>query len=181
MMRADYFGDLFPSATVSEPATQRGGFEVSPVLPGTSPVSRDIENRSAMRSSPVSPVVPGRNERNGERFAIPLANDLAAALGEGCKGLNLEPADLQALLTDEDVTELSADQEAHRVLRAFASAIVGRRTREAGRVPSGYSEHAHCRWCGPIWAPFRGSFLGCPWCHVRAKGIPIPRPEGEDE
>ena len=107
---------------------------------------------------------------------------LAALLASACEGLGLEPAELRALLTDEDVADLSADEQAGHVLRAFAAAVADRHTRESGRVPASHTERAYCRRCGPIWAPFSGTYLGCPWCHVRANGVAIPRPptrEGE--
>lgn len=49
-MRKDWFTDLVPS----------------PVVPGVSPAAGDASNRSAMRPSPVPPVVPGSYDESAE-------------------------------------------------------------------------------------------------------------------
>lgn len=62
-MRADWFADL-----------------VSPVVPGTSPVTGDAGNRSAMRASPMFPVVPDTEQETGhdERDVDPDREKVAA-------------------------------------------------------------------------------------------------------
>jgi len=144
----------------------------------------------------VPPMPPGDKARGTDKSAenqalapdTPGAPDITSGTGatlsqllaRACEGLGLEPAELWALLSEADVSDLSADRKADRALRDFAAAVADRQTREAGRVPASHTEHAHCRRCGPIWAPFRGTYLACPWCHVRAKGVEIPKPKGSE-
>lgn len=47
-----------------------------------------------------------------------------------------------------------------------------------GMAPPGWTQASHCRRCGPVllWQGAPPVVLGCPWCHVRRAGGPVPRP-----
>ena len=86
-------------------------------------------------------------------------------------------ADLREL-AGPDWPELESDQE---LLETFALAVSTRRMRELGEVPSNYTAVTECAGCGsvPIWPNCPPRLLACPWCFVRAEGIPIPAPSFE--
>lgn len=50
--------------------------------------------------------------------------------------------------------------------------------RQAGQVPSGWTQVAVCVQCGPVWlrAEAPTEVDSCPWCANREEGKPIPRP-----
>ena len=49
-------------------------------------------------------------------------------------------------------------------------------TRSRGEVPSHYTSMTNCRQCGvvPIWEGCAAEVIGCPWCHNRREGWPMP-------
>ena len=72
------------------------------------------------------------------------------------------------------VTEPASAKEA--VAIAYAEKI--RAVREQGRVPNSYTATISCEQCGPVFI-FEGApprVTACPWCHNRARNLPIPRP-----
>ena len=64
-----------------------------------------------------------------------------------------------------------------KILEACREAETVRRMREAGIVPSHYTESTVCGHCGrvPIVPGCPDKVLACPWCFNRLKGLPIPR------
>ncbi len=65
------------------------------------------------------------------------------------------------------------------LLNVVAKWLYDERLMMQGIAPPQYIKHAVCRGCGPIFI-FESSpvyVLGCPWCHVRAKGLKVPRPK----
>lgn len=77
------------------------------------------------------------------------------------------------------------------VLGAYVRALEDEAERMAGRVPRRETAAIMCVRCGPVWAPpevaaalpvVKGMprALGCPWCHVRKKGMQIPRPDSDN-
>lgn len=143
MMR-DYFADL------------------SPAVPGPSPVTGDTENRSAMLAPPVSPSVPGRFEH---------------ILVEAVAGTSWTEAALWEALATEDRADVEAGEVDADTLRGFIRVVEERRAREAGRVPEHYTERAWCECCGPVWLWISATVQGCTWCSNRLDGRPIPRPD----
>lgn len=73
--------------------------------------------------------------------------------------------------TPEQLAELS-----DATLRAYALALFATAEREAGRIPPGWDNLAHCTHCGPVWYWMQGRLAGCPWCWNRRALKPIPRP-----
>lgn len=72
------------------------------------------------------------------------------------------------------VTEPTSAKEAAAI--AYAEKI--RAIREQGRVPNSYTATTSCEQCGPVFI-FEGApprVTACPWCHNRARNLPIPRP-----
>jgi hypothetical protein len=72
-------------------------------------------------------------------------------------------------------------------LSSYILALRDSGLRERGCVPADETARARCLRCGPVWvhpqvaavAPAVNGWpllLGCPWCHVRCQGLPIPRP-----
>lgn len=73
------------------------------------------------------------------------------------------------------------------VLIAYVRALRDSDLREHGIVPSDETAAIRCAHCGPVYAtpevaralPFvRGlpTAAGCPWCHIRARGLSFPKP-----
>lgn len=95
---------------------------------------------------------------------------------EACHGLEITPADIYSGLGDDDLADITAGRIGLRDLQAFALARLQRQGMERGIVPPGWDKVATCAGCGPVplWAS--GTFAGCPWCHVRHKGLPVPQP-----
>lgn len=91
------------------------------------------------------------------------------------KAERIDPA-LVEQLSDSDLADCS--EEPDEVLTAFLRGLSDSATRRAGQVPEGYTQHALCRHCGPIWLFTEGTFDGCPWCWNRLEGLEIPRPPG---
>ena len=60
----------------------------------------------------------------------------------------------------------------------LAQSVADEQKRLKGIVPDGWVEIVNCSGCGFVylWEGCPSNVLGCPWCHVRAKGITIPRP-----
>jgi hypothetical protein len=72
-------------------------------------------------------------------------------------------------------------------LTALLSMLTDAAARERGMTPGSDTAAILCRSCGPVWAhPAVASALpivdgwpcalGCPWCFIRKRGLPIPRP-----
>lgn len=63
-------------------------------------------------------------------------------------------------------------------LGAYLRALDRGARMDAGQVPPGFTEARYCEGCGPVWlwpgTPER--VRGCPWCHRRKAGKPVPRP-----
>ena len=66
-------------------------------------------------------------------------------------------------------------------LVAFADSLAIVQIRESGRVPDTYVSVTTCRNCGevPIWLGCPPQVNGCPWCHNRHKGLPMPNNHGK--
>lgn len=94
-----------------------------------------------------------------------------------CRDLDIDTRDVYAALADEDIAGLVAGRIGPAELRSFAVALCERRGMERGIVPQGWTKIASCGSCGPVWLWAPGEFAGCPWCHVRVKGLPIPLPD----
>lgn len=64
-------------------------------------------------------------------------------------------------------------------LRAYLRALDRGAVMDAGKVPDGYTQPAHCGGCGPVWlwegVPSR--VVACPWCFRRKAGKSLPRPQ----
>jgi hypothetical protein len=101
---------------------------------------------------------------------------LFEALATACTDLPITPAELQAELAPEDITDIEAGRIGPATVRAFAEALLVSRQRERGEVPAHYVHRATCRGCGPVWLFAPGEVAGCPWCWNRAKGLSIPPP-----
>lgn len=95
---------------------------------------------------------------------------------DACHGLEITPQEIYKALSDEDLTALASRRISLDELRTFAMVLCERRGMERGVVPQGWTEIASCAGCGPVWLWAVGEFAGCPWCHVRAKALPVPRP-----
>jgi hypothetical protein len=89
------------------------------------------------------------------------------------------PSDVADLLAMTDGSDAALRDYLH-VLRDAAM-------RERGQVPEDETVAVLCRHCGPFWMhpgvarvlPVVGGMptaAGCAWCHLRARGLPIPRP-----
>ena len=114
--------------------------------------------------------------------AANFANDRA---GGGPPLATLAPlalANPQGELTDtrpahdtEPVT-VPALTEAERQAIEYAERVAA--IREQGKVPGSYTATTFCEQCGPVFifecAPPR--VTACPWCHNRARDLPIPHP-----
>jgi len=76
-------------------------------------------------------------------------------------------------LTNELIDAMRAEKP---VLVAYAQLAETTRDRDAGRVPAHYTAVTECRRCGPvpIFPGCPAEVLGCPWCHNRRRGLPIP-------
>jgi hypothetical protein len=112
------------------------------------------------------------------------AQDLRARLLNAASAEYADP-DLIHRLSKDDVDACEGLPES--VLRAYLRALEDEAERMAGRVPRNETEAILCARCGPVWAPPAVAAvlpmvngipraLGCPWCHVRKAGKPIPRP-----
>jgi len=83
-----------------------------------------------------------------------------------------------------NVQEKTAEVEGE----TFAGLVEERAAMEAGHAPAAFTAPCLCAGCGPVFlwpeialiaprAPNGWPFvLGCPWCHNRRAGRPIPRP-----
>lgn len=63
-------------------------------------------------------------------------------------------------------------------LGAYLRALDRGERMDRGDVPPGFTRAATCHGCGPVWL-WRGAphkVKGCPWCHRRKAGKPVPRP-----
>lgn len=104
-------------------------------------------------------------ERKRELVAL-----LTAAEREG-----LPPVLVHRLSVDDIAA--CADLSAH-TLGAYLRALDRGDRMDAGQVPQGFTAACYCEGCGPVWlwpgTPER--VRGCPWCHRRKAGRPIPRP-----
>lgn len=72
-----------------------------------------------------------------------------------------------------DWREISGDTER---LRAFIDLLTITAMRERGQVPAHYTATTNCRRCGvvPIFPGLPAAVDGCPWCHNRLRGLPMP-------
>lgn len=172
-MNTDYFKDLVARALPEFPSVPGDGIGTGePVFPVNA------------RLSPVAPVSPPRNSSAGEHGSVRSSGALArpaaptSVLLAACRGLPISPSEIRSKLADEDLEGLAEGRVGIPDLRALARVLVERRAMERGEVPEDWIHHAKCRGCGPIWFWTTGNFLGCPWCHVRAKGLPVPSPTG---
>lgn len=68
-----------------------------------------------------------------------------------------------------------------QTLRAFANALYKQKIMEQSLVPPNYTHSMICVHCGIVPCPpeFEDGkeALGCPWCFIRAQGLPIPTPK----
>ena len=101
---------------------------------------------------------------------------LLEALAGACCGLSVNPVEVRSVLAPKDIEDWQNGDVSDETLATFAASVVQRREMERGIRPAGYTEHATCRQCGPIWLWTPGEVLGCPWCWNRTAGKPIPRP-----
>lgn len=75
-------------------------------------------------------------------------------------------------------------EHAPEAVEALANLVRANQCRARGEIPPEYSEPAVCLHCGPIWlfpssepgGKWHKPVLGCPWCHNRGAGLPIPKP-----
>ena len=102
---------------------------------------------------------------------------LLETLAHVCRGLDITPADVKVSLAVEDIADWRKGTISTATLAAFAHSLAEHRAMEQGQIPSGFTERAHCRRCGPVWLRVAGEVAGCPWCWNRVAGLPIPRPE----
>jgi len=98
------------------------------------------------------------------------------ALSNACRELDITPTEVMEALELQDIEDWRNGNVSNKTLTAFARSLVQRRQMDQGNCPSHYTEHASCKYCGPIWLWFSGEVLGCPWCWNRADDKPIPRP-----
>lgn len=172
-MNTDYFQDLVTQVLPHLPGIPGDGIgtgePVSPVNARLSPVApvSPLRNISAGEHGPV---------RSSESPATPAA--LTSVLQAACRGLPISPSEVRPKIADEDLDALAEGRAGIPDLRALARVLVECRAMEQGDVPEDWVHRANCRGCGPIWFWTTGNFLGCPWCLVRAKGLPVPSPMG---
>ncbi len=103
--------------------------------------------------------------------------DIGTALKQACSDLDLEPADLLAAMTEDEIEDIGTDELPLFVLDDIAAAVAATRARAAGKVPEGWTTVSTCAGCGPVWL-WRGapeSVQACPWCHERHQGRPVPK------
>jgi len=103
----------------------------------------------------------------------------AALVDELPCGLTL--ADLEAELgTDPDWPKIKNDLS---LLRGYADVLATTRKIRAGVVPEGWTGIFECAACGPVFLEPNGPthILACPWCFNWQRGLPIPRPEPQEE
>jgi hypothetical protein len=91
------------------------------------------------------------------------------------------------LVRDLSAADLHSYAGSKETLLACLRALSDDADRRAGRAPAGDTAVVLCRSCGPVWLSpaiaavglrLHGTpyVLGCPWCHIRKDGLPIPRP-----
>ncbi len=96
----------------------------------------------------------------------------------------VELAVVRSLDSTDLLTCANLDEAA---LRSYLQSIRDTQLRERGEVPLRETAKGICCSCGPIWlapevaacAPIIDGYprvLGCPWCHIRIRGLRIPHP-----
>ena len=113
------------------------------------------------------------------------ANFANVHAGDGPTLARLAPlalANPQGELIDTGLTHgtapvtVTALTEAERQAIEYAERVAA--IREQSKVPSSYTATTFCEQCGPVFifesAPPR--VTACPWCHNRARNLPIPCP-----
>ena len=101
---------------------------------------------------------------------------LLEVLSGACRGLEIDPVDVLNELSEEDIEAWELGEVSIDLLTAFADALVDRRMMDQGKRPAHFTERAECHQCGPIYLWSNEKVRGCPWCHNRNNGLPIPRP-----
>jgi len=104
------------------------------------------------------------------------SSKLLEILADACRGLAITPTEVKAALAPEDIEDWRKGLLKGENFTAFAQALVEQRQREGGERPDYYTFAATCKLCGPIWLWYAANLPGCPWCHNRGTGKPIPRP-----
>ena len=117
-------------------------------------------------------------------LAALTASDLRAKLESLALDEGIAAASVRSLPTVdvEACAELSDD-----TLRAYVRALRDSALRKRGMVPHDEIAAIRCVHCGPVYAApevarvlpvIRGlpTAAGCPWCRVRARGLPFPKP-----
>lgn len=104
------------------------------------------------------------------------SSNLAEWLETACIGLDISPLELNKALTHEDIQDWKNGDVSLEAMSAFALALSQRKSIDAGKRPTNYTERAICKQCGPIWLWQEGTVYACPWCSNRLAGNPIPRP-----
>jgi len=105
--------------------------------------------------------------------------DIGETLEQACAGLDLAPGQLLGALTAEEVESVGTDDLPLLALFDIANAVAATRARAEGRIPKGGPPLSTCTGCGPVylWRGAPATVEGCPWCHERHKGRPVPRPQ----
>ena len=101
---------------------------------------------------------------------------LLEMLSNACKGLKINAVEVLEELSQEDIEAWEQGEVSVEALSAFAASLVDRRMMNQGKRPAHFTEKAECSQCGPIYLWSSETVHGCPWCHNRAEGLPIPRP-----
>ena len=117
-----------------------------------------------------------RIEPDGQDVFVTPADRLTPELVERIKAE--KPALIRALdrvrrEAGNDWVEVAADP---RQLKAFCELLMIGDMRYRGIAPDHYTAFTTCRHCGPV-PIFEGAtdaVLGCPWCHNRIQGLPMP-------
>ncbi len=111
----------------------------------------------------------------------PLPDDLMSALRESKADLLAHLIGERYAVTVSDLRQAAGpdwpEAEANPVLlETVAKAVLIRRMRERGEMPSHYAARTVCTHCGPV-PIFEGAPTNvgaCPWCFNRKAGKPIP-------
>ncbi len=88
----------------------------------------------------------------------------------------------RALVDRLTAADLHPDHGAHLLndagLRRWLHVLQEGGGMRQGIVPAGWTQACTCARCGPVllWTGAPSRVLGCPWCHVRRAGGPVPRP-----
>ena len=128
----------------------------------------------ATPSDPQNPQVP----QPADAANAPDHSDLLAKLRRLAEAEGL-PRGIVASLTADD---LHPDNGAHLLddagLRRWLHVLDENARMQRGIAPRDWTQASHCERCGPVqlWTGAPLHVIGCPWCHVRRAGGPVPRP-----